>query len=144
MATGRNPGELSGLPEDLLEAETVAVVYDETEGLTYYADFGRLDALFADPALARERDYLAQLREYLNDDSVSPMVIRRLVERHPEGADTVFRKLLRKPTFSWGQDGEELLRHRKKGHFEREPLPSITPVGARLAALLRARQRCTR
>jgi hypothetical protein len=114
------------------------VICDETEGICYYADFGRLDALFADPSLTRNRTYLTQLREYLNDDSVSPMVIRRLVQRHPENADAVFRALLRKPAFTWERDGEELLRRRKKSHYTHEPLPSITPVGARLAELLRA------
>ncbi|MFE3184187.1 hypothetical protein ACFXKR_25450 [Streptomyces violascens] len=111
---------------------------DETEGLAYYADFGRLDALFADPTLARQSGYLAQLREYLNDDSISPMVIRRLAQRHPEGADTVFRRLLRKPSFTWDEHGEEPLRRRKKSHYRSEPLPSVTLVGARLAELLRA------
>ncbi|MGW7364066.1 hypothetical protein ACWGI8_11700 [Streptomyces sp. NPDC054841] len=141
-AEARNSGisldELSSLPEELLDADDVAVICDETEGICYYADFGRLDALLADPALARNRTYLTQLREYLNDDSVSPMVIRRLVQRHPENADAVFRALLRKPAFTWERDGEELLRRRKKSHCTHEPLPSITPVGARLAELLRA------
>ncbi|MFD9824138.1 hypothetical protein [Streptomyces violascens] len=138
MTAGPSLDDLSALPEDLLTAETVALVCDETEGLAYYADFGRLDALFADPALARQSGYLAQLREYLNDDSISPMVIRRLAQRHPEGADTVFRRLLRKPSFTWDEHGEELLRRRKKSHYRSEPLPSVTLVGARLAELLRA------
>ncbi|MEV7130165.1 hypothetical protein [Streptomyces sp. NPDC093260] len=138
---GPSPDELSSLPEDLLDADTVAVICDATEGICYYGDFGRLDALFADPALARDRTHLAQLRQYLNDDSVSPMVIRRLVQRHPANADAVFRALLRKPAFTWERDGEELLRRRKKNHFVHEPLPSITPVGARLADLLRAQRR---
>ncbi|MCP8707877.1 hypothetical protein [Streptomyces sp. AC04842] len=129
--------ELSSLPEELRDADTVAVIFDETEGLCYYADFGHLDALFTDPALARDRTYLSRLRHYLNDDSVAPMVIRRLVQRHPDNADAVFRELLRKPTFAWERDGEELLRRRKAKHFTNEPLPSITPVGARLAELLR-------
>ncbi|GGU54961.1 hypothetical protein GCM10010211_19560 [Streptomyces albospinus] len=136
--SGPQPDELSSLPEELIDAETVAVIYDKVEGLCYYADFGRLDALFGDPALARDRAYLARLREYLNDDSVSPMVIRRLVQRNPGGADAVFRTLLRKPAFTWERDGEALLRQRKKRHCEHEPLPSISPVGTRLAELLRA------
>ncbi|MFF0742268.1 hypothetical protein ACFYVL_17905 [Streptomyces sp. NPDC004111] len=136
---GPSLDELSALPEDLLDADTIGLVCDEIEGFCYYADFGRLDALFTDPALVRDRASLTQLREYLNDDSVSPRVIRRLVQRHPENADTVFRALLRKQSFTWEQDGEELLRRRKKSHYDHEPLPGITPVGTRLAELLRAR-----
>ncbi|MFI6359737.1 hypothetical protein ACIBJF_45860 [Streptomyces sp. NPDC050743] len=128
--------ELSSLPEELCDADTVAVIFDETEGLCYYADFGHLDALFTDPALARDRTYLSRLRQYLNDDSVAPLAIRRLVQRHPGNTDAVFRALLRKPTFTWERDGEDLLRRRKADHFAHEPLPSITPVGARLAQLL--------
>ncbi|WP_438306268.1 hypothetical protein ACSHXN_41785 [Streptomyces sp. HUAS TT11] len=134
---GPSLDELSSMPEEFRDADTVAVIYDETEGLCYYADFGHLDALFADPALARDRAHLSRLREYLNDGSVAPMVIRRLVQRHPENADAVFRALLRKPTFAWDRDGEELLRRRKAKHFAHEPLPSVTPVGNRLAELLR-------
>ncbi|MFI1972863.1 hypothetical protein BLA24_30855 [Streptomyces cinnamoneus] len=140
-SSGPSLDELSTLPEGLLDADTIAVICDETEGICYYADFGRLDALFTDPALVGDRAHLALLRDYLNDDSVSPMVIRRLVQRHPANADAVFRSLLRKPAFSWERDGEELLRRRKKSHYDREPLPSITPVGTRLAELLRSQRR---
>ncbi|MGV9351629.1 hypothetical protein ACWDSD_44460 [Streptomyces spiralis] len=139
-ATGPSLEELSWLPQELQDAETTGLLYDETEGLSYYADYGRLDALFADPSLTRDRSYLTLLREYLNDDSVHPVAIRRLVQRHPEGADTVFRTLLRKPSFSWERDGESLLRRRKKARYGREPLPSITVVGDRLAELLRTRR----
>jgi hypothetical protein len=76
------------------------VIYDEIEGLNLYRDFGSLDALFADPALVCDRSRLKQLRGYLDDDTISPLAIRRLVERHPDGADPVFRALLRKPGFT--------------------------------------------
>lgn len=93
------------LPEDLLAADNVALIYDEIEGLNHYRDFGHLDVLFADPTLARDRTHLTLLREYLDDESVAPLAIRRLVQRHPDGADPVFRALLRKPRFTWARDG---------------------------------------
>ena len=126
------------LPEDMLAADNIALVYDEVEGLNQYRDFGHLDDLFANPRPARDRTNLALLREYLNDESVSPLAIRRLVQRHPDGADPVFRALLRKPGFTWAQDGEKLLRRHKKAFFDREPTPSVSAVGERLAELLRA------
>ncbi|MGI8310059.1 hypothetical protein [Saccharopolyspora hattusasensis] len=136
--TGPAPEQLVQLPEDMLDADSIALIYDEVEGLNHYRDFGRLVALFADPGLASDRTYLAQLREYLNDESVAPLAIRRLVQCHPDGADPVFRALLRKPGFTWARDGEKLLRRRKKAYFDREPTPSISTVGERLAELLRA------
>jgi hypothetical protein len=135
--TGPTAEQLAQLPEDMLTADSIGLIYDEVEGLNHYRDFGRLDELFADPALVRDRTRLTLLREYLDDDSVAPLAIRRLVQRHPDNADQVFRTLLRKPGFSWARDGENLLRRRKKTFFDHEPLPSISTVGERLAELLR-------
>lgn len=135
--TGPTPEDMGLFPDELLDADSVALVYDEVEGLNLFRDFGRLDALFADPVLARDRTNLARLRECLHDESVAPLAFRRLVERHPDGADPVFRALLRKPGFSWSRDGEALLRRHKKSFFDREPLPSISIVGERLAELVR-------
>lgn len=131
------PDELGSLPQSLLEAETVGLIYDEIGGLHYLHDFGRMDALFADPSLARDHTCLKQLREYLQDDSVPPLAIRRLVQRHLEGADPVFRALLRKPRFQWTRDGEQLLRDRKPEYFDAEPAPSMSIPGDRLIELLR-------
>jgi hypothetical protein len=135
-AAGPTPEEMGRLPDDLLGADSVAVIYDEVDGLCLYHDFGRLDALFADPSLGRDRTYLRQLDGYLRDDSVSPLAIRRLVQRHPDGADPVFRALLHRPGFCWEQHGERLLRRHKKSFFDREPTPSIFVIGSRLAELL--------
>lgn len=136
--SGPVPEDLGRLPDELLDADSVAVIYDEVEGLNCYRDFAVLDALFADPGLAGDGPGLAQLREYLHDDSISPLAIRRLVRRHPEGADAVFRALLRRPRFSWSRDGEKLLRRYKKSFMDGEPTPSVSIVGERLADLLRA------
>ena len=134
--SGRLPEDAGRLPEELLDADSVALIYDEVEGLGYYRDFGRLDALFADPTQVRDRADLAQLRAYLDDESIPPLVIRRLVERHPDGADQIFRTLLRKPGFTWSRDGEKLLRREKKPYFDREPVPSVSIIGQRLVELL--------
>jgi hypothetical protein len=134
--TGPAVEDMIRLPDKLMDASSVAVVFDEVEGLCFYRDFDRLDALFADSSLARDRTRLAQLREYLDDKSISPRAIRRLVRRHPDGADAVFRALLRKPDFSWSRDGEKLLQRRKKSFFDHEPMPSVSIIGDRLADLL--------
>lgn len=136
--TSPAPEQMAPLPEDMLVADTIGLIYDEVEGLNHYRDFGRLDALFAAPTLARDRTYLVLLREYLNDESVAPLAIHRLVQRHPDNVDKVFRALLRKASFTWTRDGENLLRRHKKSFFDREPMPSISTIGERLAELLRA------
>jgi hypothetical protein len=118
---------------DLLECDTVAIIFDEVEGLNFYAEFGLVEAVFADPALLRRRLYKQRLIDYLDDDTVSPLPFRRLADRDPDRASVLFQKLLRRPGFDWRRDGEVLLRERKESFFDGPPLPSFSPISDRLA-----------
>ncbi|MFJ9375162.1 hypothetical protein [Streptomyces sp. NPDC101455] len=40
------------LPGELADSESIGVIYDEVDGLNFYADYGMLRELFANPALA--------------------------------------------------------------------------------------------
>jgi hypothetical protein len=128
--------ELADLPEDLTGAADVAVIYDEDEGLTYLADFGLVEAAFDNPALASQRAHRQAVLGYLKDDSVSTLPFRRLAERDTDKASQLFQRLLKKPSFSWGRDGDALLRTHKARHCEREPCPSILPLSDTLARSL--------
>ena len=121
-----------GVDPELADAETVAVIYDDEEGLGFYVEFGLVEEAFADPTLLRRRLHRHRVLDYLDDDSVPPHVFRRLAARDVDRASAVFRKVLRTPGFRWESDGEALLRERKKPHFDRPPRPSITVIGDRL------------
>ncbi|MER7334807.1 MULTISPECIES: hypothetical protein [unclassified Micromonospora] len=127
------------LPPDVVDAETVAMIYDEVDGLSFYAEFALVEAAFVDPDLLRRRRYRKHTLAYLQDDSVGPLVLRRLAARDPERASVVFRRLLKKPRFDWTRDGEELLRAYKPEHLRRVPRPRVSPVSERLAAYARRR-----
>jgi hypothetical protein len=111
------------LPLDLVASETVALIYDEEAGLGFYAEFGLVEAAFADPDLVRRRRYRERVLSYLHDDGVEPMVLRRLADRDPDKASVLFRRLLERPRFDWARDGEELLRTAKAAYFARVPRP---------------------
>ncbi|MDA2806626.1 hypothetical protein [Nocardiopsis suaedae] len=139
---GRDEGPADAVPFDDVprhgefpEGEGIALIYDERDGLYYVAGFGLVDELFANPELAADPLRLEDLREYLDDDSVPPSAIRRLVQRHPDTADQVFTAFLGEPEFRWERDGEELLRRWKSSDYEREPVPGITVLGDRLTEL---------
>ncbi|MEV7268576.1 hypothetical protein AB0N38_33975 [Micromonospora aurantiaca] len=127
------------LPPDVVDAETVAMIYDEVDGLGFYAEFGLVEAAFANPDLLRRRRHREHTLAYLQEDSVGPLVLRRLAARDPERASVVFRRLLKKPRFDWTRDAEELLRAHKPEHFRRAPRPRVSPVSERLAAYARRR-----
>lgn len=128
------------LPRELADSHTIGVIYDQVDGLNFYADYGMLRDLFADPALAGRRQYQDLLRTYLREGSIAPLPIRRLAAAHPETADAVFRKLLRKPGFTWSEHGEALLRRRKPWYYANEPRPGVSVIGDRLGALLTGRR----
>lgn len=138
---GRRAGDgpLVELPLDMVESETVGLIYDETDGLGFYAEFGLALEAFTDPNLVRRRRWREQVLSYLHDDSVEPMVLRRLADQDPDKASVVFRRLLKRPRFEWSRDGEELMREAKPGYFARPPRPRVSPVSERLAAFAQRR-----
>jgi hypothetical protein len=129
------PRPLVELPPDLVDSETVALIHDDTGGLGFYAEYeyGLAEEAFADPDLVRRRRWREQALAYLHDDSVEPMVLRRLAERDPAKASVVFGRLLKRPRFEWNRDGEALLREAKADYFGRVPRPRVSPVSERLA-----------
>jgi hypothetical protein len=122
-------------PDELADADTIGLIYDEIDGLNFYNDYGMLRELFADPALAADKRYSDVLRGYLGAETIGPLPIRRLALAHRETADAVFRKVLRKPGFTWAEHGEALLRRRKAWYYEHEPRPGFSVIGARLKEL---------
>ena len=125
------------LPPELADADTTGIIYDETDGLNFYNEYGMLRALFADPALAAGKRFADVLRGYLRSETIGPMPFRRLAAAHPDTVDTVFRKVLRKPNFTWAEHGEALMRRRKPWYYKCEPRPGISVIGARLSELVR-------
>ena len=122
-------------PPELADAGTIGVIYDQTDGLNFYNEYGRLHDLFADPALAADKRYADVLRGYLRAETIGPLPFRRLAAAHPQTVNAVFRKVLRQPNFTWAEHGEALLRRRKPWYHE--PRPDISVLGARLSELLR-------
>jgi hypothetical protein len=123
-------------PAEFAGADTIGVIYDEIDGLNFYNDYGMLRDLFADPALAADKRYADVLRGFLESDTVAPLPIRRVAVANPETADAVFRKVLRKPSFTWADHGEALLRRRKPWYYEHEPRPGVSVIGARLQEII--------
>jgi hypothetical protein len=127
------------LPPEVVNAESVALIYDEVDGLGFYAEFGVVAEAFAEPGLLRRRRHRGMVLSYLHDDSVEPMVLRRLADRDPDKASVVFGRLLKKPRFKWRADGEQLLRACKPGYFDTPVRPRVSPVSERLADYARRR-----
>jgi hypothetical protein len=125
-------------PRDLVESGTVAVIYDETDGLGLFAGFGEFERAFTEPTLLDQRRYRQRVVDYLDDDGVSPVPFRRIAERDPVRATEVLRRVLGRKSFDWKRDGEKLMREHKRSFFDRAPLPRVLPISTRLAPSVRS------
>ena len=121
------------MPEDLRTAETVGVLYDEVDGLSFLPDFGAVQEAFDRPERSALRRYRKLLLSILRDPSSSPRILRRLADRDPERASQVFQRVLKQPRFSWERDGEALLHQYKADYLEKAVLPTIAVVSAAVA-----------
>ena len=77
------------LPPELADADTIGVSYDDTDGLNFYDEYGRLRDLFADQALAADKRYVDVLRGYLGAETIGPLPFRRLAAAHPQTVNAV-------------------------------------------------------
>jgi len=126
------------MPEGFFEFRTVGIIYDETDGFVVVPEYGMLRAMFANPALAADREHAGVLRAYLREDSIPPLPLRRLAAAFPDTVDAVFRRVLGSNNFIWLQNGPGLLRKRKPLHYAREPLPGVAVLSDRVMELARA------
>lgn len=124
------------VPGDLASAPTVALAYDETEGLMFLANFALVREAFENPGLAADSEHRQAVLGYLEADSISALPFRRLAGVDTARASQLFQHLLDKPGFSWERDGEALLRKHKPWCFGAKPQPPVTPLGSELAEAL--------
>ena len=125
------------MPEGFFSFDTVGIIYDELDGFVVVPEYGMLRALFADPALAEDREHANVLRAYLREDTIPPLPLRRLAAAYPGSVDPVFRRVLGNRNFNWIANGPGLLRKRKPGYYESDPTPGVAVLSDRLMALTR-------
>jgi hypothetical protein len=124
-------------PDDLLDADSVAIHFVPGEGMSFYPNYHLLEELFGNPALIARRWYRETLSDCLRDPDISPEPLRQLAARDPARASKVFARLLKRKGFSWETDGEELLRKHKPSYFDGTLLPRTVVLSDPLSKALR-------
>jgi hypothetical protein len=71
-------------PPELADAGTIGVIYDETDGLNFYNEYGMLRELFAEPALAADKRHADTLMGYPAGGDDRPAAVP-LAGRRPPG-----------------------------------------------------------
>jgi hypothetical protein len=129
------------LPDDLLDAASVAIHFVAGEGISFYPNYHLLEELFGNPALLARRRYRDTLADFLYDPDTSPEPLRQFAARDPAKASKVFARLLKHKGFSWEADGEALLRELKPSYFDGTLLPRTVVLSDRLSKALRDARR---
>jgi hypothetical protein len=120
------------LAPELADAGTTGIIYDKTDGLNFYNEYGMLRALFAD-RLSRPTSSTPTCCAGTSgrDDRALPF------RRPPGPGRRGVRKVLREPNVTWAEHREGLMRRRKPWYYECEPRPDISVIGTRLSELVR-------
>ena len=92
--------------------------------------------VFERPELAGESRYVQVVQQYLRDDSVSPVALRRCAELYPDGVDAVLAQVLRRKGFTWRKNGEDLMRRNKPADPRPDAAAAVLPLGPRLVGSL--------
>jgi len=125
------------LPDDFLDAASVAIHFVAGEGISFYPNYHLLEEVFGNPALLARRRYRETLADFLYDPDTSPEPLRQFAARDPAKASKVFARLLRQKGFSWEADGEALLRELKPSYFDGTLLPRTVVLSEPLSKALR-------
>ncbi len=124
-------------PEDLLKSKEVGVVFDEVESLGFFINYGLIIDILQDPDEKRIKKYKEDILSYIKDESISPIILRRLFFRFPQNAEFVVQNVLNRPQFNLERDFDSLTKEFKSSHIGRKILPAMLPMSDRFAKALR-------
>jgi len=124
---GRRPESKSPLPDDLLEARDVAVIFDPRHGQAFFTGYSHFRSAFAsDAPLTHEQ--IEQIWDWLTDEGIDYWLFERMRDEFPERTEAVFRQVLKDRHFDLSTDFDRVLRKYKGEEMRKPPLPMITPV----------------
>jgi len=75
---------------------------------------------------------------YLEDQTISPCVLRRLFFKFPQNAEFVIRKILDRPQFSLEKDFDSLIDEFKPSFRGKRIYPDILPMSHKFVEALRS------
>lgn len=104
---------------------TVALFSHPAAGVSFCVGYGEVAAALVDSRLAEDPDRVQLVGDYLDDESIPPWVIERLVRDAGPAADHALQVVLGRPDFTWAAHGAALLEERKPSYVSQPILPPI-------------------
>ena len=115
-------------PDELREADDVALLHHPVKGASFYRDHGRVEGAHRTPPKGRKDPGVELVRAYLDDETIPPFVLERLASKYPDSVDPLYHLVLNQPHFTWAADGDALLRERKAKWYETAEIPDLALI----------------
>ena len=125
------------LPNDLVKSKDVGIVFDEVSGQHYLIHYGLILNIFQDPDESKIQRYKRDILIYLEDDSISPIILRRVFFRFPQNAEFIIRKVLNRPQFDLQRDFDSLMDEFKPSLKGRRIFPQMMAMSERMVRVLK-------
>jgi len=125
------------LPKDLLNSKDVGIVFDEISGQSFLVNYGLILSIFQNPDDLRIKRYEDDILIYLKDETISPLVLRRIFFRYPQNTEFIIGKILNRPEFDLKRDFDSLMEEFKPSFKGRKIFPQMMPMSERMIRVLR-------
>ena len=125
LPEGYKPPEMH-FPKGLLKSKDVGIVFDELSGQHYLVNYGIILNVFQSPDEVKIQRYKRDILTYLEDQTISPHVLKRLFFRFPQNAEFIIRKVLDRPEFSLEKDFDSLMDEFKPSFKGKKDIPIHT------------------
>ncbi len=137
LPEGYKPPEMS-FPEGLLRSKDVGMVFDELSGQHYLVNYGAILNIFQNPDESKIQRYRKDILTYLQDQTISPHVLKRLFSKFPQNAEFIIRKILDRPEFGLEKDFDSLMDEFKPSFKGKRIYPDILPMSHKFVEAMRS------
>jgi hypothetical protein len=137
LPEGYKPPEMH-FPKGLLMSKDVGIVFDELSGQHYLVNYGIILNVFQSPDEAELQRYKRDILTYLEDQTISPYVLKRLFFKFPKNAEFIIRKILDRSEFSLEKDFDSLMDGFKPSfRGKKKDILYIPPMSPRFVKVMR-------
>jgi hypothetical protein len=136
LPEGYKPPEMH-FPKGLLKSKDVGIVFDELSGQHYLVNYGIILNVFQSPDEVKIQRYKRDILTYLEDQTISPYLLKRLFFKFPQNAEAIIRRILGRPEFSLEKDFDSLMDEFKPSFKGKRIYPYILPMSPKYVKVMR-------
>ncbi len=136
LPEGYKPPEMN-FPKGLLKSKDVGIVFDELSGQHYLVNYGLMLNIFQSPDDLKIQRYKKNILTYLEDQTISPYVLKKLFFKYPQNAEFIIQKILDRAEFSLEKDFDSLMDEFKPSFKGKRIYPYILPMSPKYVKVMR-------